>query len=88
MANTSFNTLGTIVSNTTPSITGSFSGFYVISDTTFTGLKDYNGLDLAINGLDAVVIPTNTFIPLYVTSASISSGTVLFYPISTTISQQ
>jgi hypothetical protein len=88
MANTSFNTLGTIVSNTTQSITGSFSGFYVISDTTFTGLKDYNGLDLAINGLDAVVIPTNTFIPLYVTSASISSGTVLFYPISTTIPQQ
>ena len=88
MANTSFNTLGIIISDTTPSITGSFSGFYVISDTTFTGLKDYNGLDLAINGLDAVVIPTNTFIPLYVTSASISSGTVLFYPISTTISQQ
>jgi hypothetical protein len=88
MANTSFNTLGIITSDTTPSITGSFSGFYVISDTTFTGLKDYNGLDLAINGLDAVVISTNTFIPLYVTSASISSGTVLFYPISTTISQQ
>jgi hypothetical protein len=88
MANTSFNTLGIIISDTTPSITGSFSGFYVISDTTFTGLKDYNGLDLAINGLDAVVIPTNTFIPLYVTSASISSGTVLFYPISTTIPQQ
>jgi hypothetical protein len=88
MANTPFNTLGTVVSAATPSITGSFSGFYVIADTTFIGLKDYNGFDLATNGLDSVVIPTNTFVPLYVTSASISDGIVLFYPISTQIPQQ
>lgn len=88
MANTSFNTLGIIMSDSTPSITGSFSGFHVITDTIFTGLKDYNGVDLAINGLESVVIPTNTFVPLYVTSASISNGTVLFYPISTTTPQQ
>ena len=40
MANTAFNTFGTIVSGS-GSITGSFAGFTIISSSVITGLRDY-----------------------------------------------
>jgi hypothetical protein len=40
MANTAFNTFGTIV-NGSGSITGSFAGFTIISSSVITGLRDY-----------------------------------------------
>ena len=57
--------------------------FYLISGSTtnlFTG-----GVN---SGSGTTTFNENTTIPLYVTSASISSGTVLFYPVSTVIPQQ
>ena len=75
MANIPVNATG-IVSTT--SVTGSFAGFTVVSGSaTFTGLKDINGSSLtaAANW----VIPAGVTIPYYITSASLSSGAVLFY---------
>ena len=87
MANTAFNTLGTL---TTGSITGSYAGFTVVSGSaTFTGLKDYAGNNVSTSSLALWTnIPVGTTVPLYVTSASLSSGAVVFYPVSTVIPQQ
>jgi hypothetical protein len=63
-------------------VTGSFGGFTVVEATTFTGLKDYFGNTLA-SGSAAVGnlrFPAGVTVPLYITSASISAGSVLFYP--------
>jgi len=74
MANIPVNSTG-IVSTT--SITGSFGGFTVVSGSaTFTGLKDANNNSLASTNW---IIPSGTTVPLIVTSASLSSGAVLFY---------
>ena len=57
--------------------------FYLISGSTtnlFTG-----GVN---SGSGTTTFNENTTIPLYVTSASLSSGVVLFYPVSTVIPQQ
>ena len=87
MANTAFNTLGTL---TTGSITGSFAGFTVVSGSaTFTGLKDYAGNNVSTGSVALWTnIPVGTTVPLYITSASLSSGAVVFYPVSTVIPQQ
>jgi hypothetical protein len=87
MANTAFNTLGTL---TTGSITGSFAGFTVVSGSaTFTGLKDYANNNVSTDSITLWTnIPVGTTVPLYVTSASLSSGAVVFYPISTVIPQK
>jgi hypothetical protein len=87
MANTAFNTFGTIVSG---SVTGSFAGFTVVSGSaTFTGLKDYAGNNVSTSSVALWTnIPVGTTIPLYITSASLSSGAVVFYPVSTVIPQQ
>jgi hypothetical protein len=87
MANTAFNTLGTL---TTGSVTGSYAGFTVVSGSaTFTGLKDYAGNNVSTNSIALWTnIPVGTTVPLYVTSASLSSGAVVFYPVSTVIPQQ
>tara|TARA_R110000868_G_scaffold454_3_gene3501 strand:+ start:4497 stop:4724 length:228 start_codon:yes stop_codon:yes gene_type:complete len=74
MANLPVNSTG-IVSTT--SVTGSFGGFTVVSGSaTFTGLKDANNNSLAATNW---IIPSGTTVPLIVTSASLSSGAVLFY---------
>jgi len=74
MANIPVNSTG-IVSTT--SITGSFGGFTVVSGSaTFTGLKDANNNSLVATNW---IIPSGTTVPLLVTSASLSSGAVLFY---------
>jgi hypothetical protein len=76
MANIPVNATG-IVSTTT--ITGSFGGFSVVSGSAvFTGLKDANGNILATVAAPLVINSGDT-IPIYVTSASLSSGAVLFY---------
>jgi hypothetical protein len=43
---------------------------------TFTGLKDANNSNLATPNW---IIPAGTTVPIFVTSASLSSGAVLFY---------
>jgi hypothetical protein len=74
MANIPVNSTGIV---TTSSITGSFAGFTVVSGSaTFTSLKDYQGTNLATTNW---IIPAGTTVPIYVTSASLSSGAVLFY---------
>jgi hypothetical protein len=74
MASIPANSTG-IVSTT--SVTGSFGGFTVVSGSaTFTGLKDANNNSLATTNW---IIPAGTTVPLIVTSASLSSGAVLFY---------
>jgi hypothetical protein len=74
MANLPINSTG-IVSTT--SITGSFGGFTVVSGSaTFTGLRDANNTNLASTNW---IIPAGTTIPIFITSASLSSGAVLFY---------
>ena len=87
MANTAFNTLGTIISG---SVTGSFAGFTVVSGSaTFTGLKDYAGNNVSTGSVALWTnIPVGTTVPLYITSASLSAGAVVFYPVSTVIPQQ
>ena len=87
MANTAFNTLGTI---STTSVTGSFAGFTVVSGSaTFSGLKDYAGNNVSTGSVALwTAIPVGTTVPLFITSASLSAGAVVFYPISTTIPQQ
>jgi hypothetical protein len=59
------------------SIIGSFAGFSVAQAVTFTGLKDSNGTNLAGSGL---TFASGVTIPLFITSASISSGAILLYP--------
>ena len=59
------------------SITGSFAGFSVAQSVTFTALKDANGTNVVGSGL---TFPAGVTIPLFVTSASISSGAILLYP--------
>ena len=59
------------------------NSFFLISGSTtnlFTG-----GIN---SGSGTTTFNENTTIPLYVTSASLSSGVVLFYPVSTVIPQQ
>jgi hypothetical protein len=87
MANTAFNTSGII---STTSVTGSFAGFTVVSGSaTFTGLKDYSGTNVSTSSVALWTnIPVGTTVPLYITSASLSSGAVVFYPVSTVIPQQ
>lgn len=85
MANIPSNASGVV---TTTSITGSFGGFTVISGSaTFTALKDITGNNLTEISVDGDLpmyvtwtnIPVGTTIPIMVTSASLSSGAVLFY---------
>jgi len=74
MANIPVNAIGLV---TTTSVTGSFAGFTVVSGSaTITGLKDANGVELAATDW---IIPAGTTIPLYVTSASLSTGAILLY---------
>jgi hypothetical protein len=62
---------------TTTSVVGGFAGFTVVSGSaTITGLKDANGVELTTTDW---ILPAGTTVPLYVTSASLSSGAVLFY---------
>ena len=86
MANTAFNTNGTI---STTSVTGSFAGFTVVSGSaTFTGLKDYSNNNVSTSSIALWTLPVGTTVPLYITSASLSAGAVVFYPVSTVIPQQ
>ena len=86
MANTAFNTNGTI---STTSVTGSFAGFTVVSGSaTFTGLKDYSNNIVSTSSIALWTLPVGTTVPLYITSASLSAGAVVFYPVSTVIPQQ
>jgi len=74
MASVPVNAKGVV---STTSVTGSFAGFTVVSGSaTFTGLKDANNSNLATTNW---VIPAGTTVPIFVTSASLSSGAVLFY---------
>ena len=89
MANTDFNTSAVLVNGTeTPiggtvsTITGSFSGFTVLSGSViFTNLVDNFGNDLA--STKWTTVPDGTTIPLFVSSSTVASGSVLFYAIST-----
>jgi hypothetical protein len=75
MANIPVNAIGLV---TTGSVTGSYAGFTVISGSaTITGLKDAYGAELAT--IDWI-IPVGFTIPIYITSASLSSGAILLYP--------
>jgi hypothetical protein len=72
MANTAFNTIGTIISGS-GSVTGSFAGFTIISDANITGLRDYTPdsqvigplytASLAFNSasLSSFITPTGSF---------------------------
>jgi hypothetical protein len=59
MANTAFNTFGTIVSGS-GSITGSFAGFTVISASVITGLKDYTSTSQVIGPLYTASLAFNS----------------------------
>ena len=87
MANTAFNTSAII---STTSVTGSFAGFTVVSGSaTFTGLKDYANNNVSTGSVALwTALPVGTTVSLYITSASLSSGAVVFYPVSTVIPQQ
>ena len=75
MANIPVNAQGAVI---TGSITGSYAGFTVVSGSaTITGLKDAYGNELTSTDW---VIPVGFTIPIYVTSASLSSGAILLYP--------
>ena len=85
MANTKFNTTGIL---TTTGVTGSFSGFTVVSGSaTFEGLIDFGGNLLATGSVAKWILPAGTTVPLLITSASLSTGAVVFYPLSNTIPQ-
>jgi hypothetical protein len=77
MANIPSN-FGAAVVSGSGSITGSYSGFTVVAATVFTGLKDGNNSTLAATA-SPLSFSAGTNIPLTITSASISSGAVLFY---------
>ena len=92
MANTDFNTSAVLVNGTeTPiggtvsTITGSFSGFTVLSGSVnFTSLVDFYGNELNPSGSTTyATVPDGTTIPLFVSSSTLASGSVLFYAIST-----
>ena len=87
MANTAFNTNGTI---STTSVAGSFAGFTVVSGSaTFTGLKDYSNNIVSTSSIALwTALPVGTTVSLYITSASLSAGAVVFYPVSTVIPQK
>lgn len=75
MANVPVNATGIV---TTTSVTGSFAGFTVVSGSaTITGLKDANNVELTTTDW---IIPAGFTVPIYVTSASLSSGAILLYP--------
>ncbi len=77
MANVPVNPTGIVTSTTA---TGSFAGFTLVSGSaTFTGLKDSKDGVLATAGAP-LVIPAGFTVPIFVTSASLSSGTILLYP--------
>jgi len=74
MANIPVNATGIV---TTTSATGSFAGFTVISGSaTITGLKDAHNSELAVTDW---VVPAGYTVPIFVTSASLSSGAILLY---------
>jgi len=75
MANIPVNSSATLLSGSA-SVTGSFAGFTVAQAVTFTGLRDANGVNIAGSGL---TFASGMTIPIYVTSASISSGAILLY---------
>ena len=77
MANVPTNYSAAVVSGSA-SITGSYAGFTTLTAGTFTGLKDGNGGALA-TGANVIAFAAGVNVPLNVTSASISSGVVLFY---------
>lgn len=82
MANTNFNTTGTFIT-ASMSVSGAFSGFTVVSGSAiFTALLDYNRTQLSTSSISNWVLPAGTTINMYVTSASISQGGVVFYPLS------
>jgi hypothetical protein len=84
MANTSFNTLGLVVTPAAPA-SGSFSGFTALANTRIISLIDFEGNQLA----DPTywTLSAGTTIPLYCTYIKLDSGTVVAYPISLTIPQ-
>jgi hypothetical protein len=77
MANIPANSTGIVISTTT---TGSYAGFTVVSgsNAVITGLKDFQGNTLA-TAAAPMVIPAGFTVPIFVTSASLSTGAVLFY---------
>ena len=75
MANIPVNSSATLLSGSA-SVTGSFAGFTVAQAVTFTGLRDANDVNIAGSGL---TFASGMTIPIYVTSASISSGAILLY---------
>jgi len=75
MATIPVNPSATLLSGSA-SITGSFAGFSVAQAVTFTGLKDANGVNIVGSGL---TFASGATVPIYVTSASISSGAILLY---------
>ena len=77
MANIPSNFGASVVSGS-GSITGSYSGFTAVAATTFTGLKDGNDNTLAA-AASPLTFAAGTNVPLTITSASISTGAVLFY---------
>lgn len=72
------NALATVLSGS-GSVTGSFAGFTAIQNTTFTGLKGYNGGDLVVTSSAPLIVAAGTTLSLLITSASISVGGVFFY---------
>ena len=76
MANIPYNAYASLVKDN-GSITGSFGGFTAISQSVFTGLRDGSGGAVISS---AIIVAAGTTVPLFTTSASISSGAVLFYP--------
>jgi hypothetical protein len=75
MATIPVNPTATLLSGSA-TISGSFAGFTVAQAATFIGLKDANGVELAGSGL---TFASGMTIPIYVTSASLSSGAILLY---------
>jgi len=80
MANIPINTSALALSGSASggSITGSFAGFTVPTAITFTGLKDANNTVLATPA-NPLTFGASAFVPLTVTSASISTGAAIFY---------
>ena len=92
MANTDFNTSAILVNGTeTPlggtatTVTGSFSGFTVLSGSVnFTSLVDYFGNELSpLDSTTWASVPDGTTVSLFISSSTVASGSVLFYAIST-----
>ena len=75
MASIPVNASATLLSGSA-SVTGNFAGFTVAQAVTFTGLKDANGVNIVGGGL---TFASGVTVPIYVTSASISSGAILLY---------